>query len=551
MTQTFPTTTTREHILTLPGKDGNPGNLILASSSVLFIGANGSGKTRLGSWIENDSPQRIPTHRVSAQKSLEMPNSTTPTSIDMAERKLLIGHESIFPPDQQHLYRKGHRWQNKPATFLQQDFIQLLEYLFSEEIQQNAEYKKLNIVSEKRVENFVSKLDQIKDTWENILPHRELIIDGLRIQTKVKSGQSNQYNSSEMSDGERVIFYLIGQCLAAPKDGIIVIDEPELHLHKSVQMPLWNAIEKLRSDCLFVYLTHDVDFAAAHETAEKIWLKSFDGQVWDWEKVQKDQNLPDALLLELLGSRKPVVFVEGENGSHDVTLYRELLEDFLIVPRGSCTQVIQSVKALKANTQFHHLEILGIIDRDRRVPAEISALENEGIFVLDVAEVENLFCTQEILALVSQQLLNNPENDFAKVSEFVFGRLQAELENQISLHAVSEIKFQFSERFKKEPEPKGSLEITTKLDRVIDEMDAAQIYADYQQKFEQLMISKNYQDLLRLYNRKSLSEQISSHLGLIKNSLRDLVIRMVKGAQRAAIKTALKSYFGAFASRIK
>lgn len=45
------------------------------------------------------------------------------------------------------------------------------------------------------------------------------------------------YNSSEMSDGERVIFYLIGQCLAVPENGIIVIDEPELHLHKSVQIP--------------------------------------------------------------------------------------------------------------------------------------------------------------------------------------------------------------------------------------------------------------------------------------------------------------------------
>ena len=73
-----------------------------------------------------------------------------------------------------------------------------------------------------------------------------------------------------MSDGERVIFYLIGQCLAASQQGIIVIDEPELHLHKSIQAPLWSAIERLRPDCLFVYFTHDVDFAVAQESSKRI-----------------------------------------------------------------------------------------------------------------------------------------------------------------------------------------------------------------------------------------------------------------------------------------
>ena len=33
-----------------------------------------------------------------------------------------------------------------------------------------------------------------------------------------------------MSDGERAIFYLIGQTLAASSDSVLIIDEPELHL---------------------------------------------------------------------------------------------------------------------------------------------------------------------------------------------------------------------------------------------------------------------------------------------------------------------------------
>lgn len=153
-----------------------------------------------------------------------------------------------------------------------------------------------------------------------------------------------------MSDGERVIFYLIGQCLAAPEDGIIIIDEPELHLHKSVQTPLWREIEALRPDCLFVYMTHDVDFASSLHESKKIWLKSFDGSNWIWEVINEIEGLPESLLMEVLGSRKPVVFVEGENGSYDTSLYKAVLSDYLVVPSGSCSQVIQLVKALrKAN----------------------------------------------------------------------------------------------------------------------------------------------------------------------------------------------------------
>ena len=47
---------------------------LTTKTSLLFIGANGSGKTRLGTWIEIESPQnqKHRTHRISAHKSLSM-----------------------------------------------------------------------------------------------------------------------------------------------------------------------------------------------------------------------------------------------------------------------------------------------------------------------------------------------------------------------------------------------------------------------------------------------------------------------------------------------
>lgn len=510
---------------------------IESPQSILFIGANGSGKTRLGSWIELDSPHSSNVHRIGAQKSLVFPDSTTPQSIDLAEKNLLWGHPQWTS---QH---KRSKWNNKPATTLQNDFEKLLVYLFSDETEENAKFKRECKATDARIEPPITKIDQLKSLWEKILPHRELIIGGLRVQTCPKGEISKAYNSSEMSDGERVIFYLIGQCLAAPQNGIIVIDEPELHLHKSIQIPLWNEVEKLRSDCLFVHLTHDVDFASAKENSKKIWLKGFDGKNWQWEEIDEDNNLPNELIIEILGSRKPIVFVEGENGSFDVSLYREVLSDFLVIPRGSCTQVIQSVKALKANSQLHHLEVYGIIDRDRRLQQEINKLERDSIYVLNVAEVENLFCAKEILEIVSNRLGRNATQDFQNISNTIFSRLSGEIETQVSLRVNDEIKF-LLQMF--DTSHKGENSIQSSLNNLFTSIDISKLYSENYTLLDSILQQKNYTHLLAVYNRKSLASQISASLGLSNGSLPETVVRLSKSDCKNEIKNALKPYFGNF-----
>lgn len=532
---------TERRTLILPQANGTTQS-IETTKSLLFVGANGSGKTRLGTWIEIQSPQRQLVHRISAQKSLTMPDSTTPVSIDLAEKSLLFGHATHSFDN-----RAGSRWGGKPATAFLSDYEKLMVYLFSDETEENAKFKVAYKASTDRIDPPITKIDRVKEVWEKILPHRELVIGGLRIQTRVKGQQDKIYNSSEMSDGERVIFYLIGQCLAAPRDGIIVIDEPELHLHKSVQAPLWAEVERLRSDCLFVYLTHDVDFAAAQDGAARIWLKSFDGASWEWEAIQPDENLPDDLLLEVLGSRKPVVFVEGTNGSYDVSLYREILSGFLVIPRGSCSQVILSVKALKANTQLHHLSVFGIVDRDQRVPAEIAAMEADSIFVLNVAEVENLFCTREVIELVSRRLARDPDSDFQKVSDEIFSRLQLELDTQVSLRVASEIQFQLGQF---DQGIRGAGPLVAALQALTNSIDVNALYDQWVNRFNAIVSTRDFEQLLEVYNRKSLASQAGTALGLKSGELAELVVRLARGECRDEVRLALKRYLGAFGAHM-
>ncbi|RVU29415.1 DUF4435 domain-containing protein [Neptunomonas marina] len=531
--------------LQLP-KTGSGTEEIQTRQSLLLIGANGAGKTRLGTWIESESPQKEKVHRISAQKSLSMPDNTTPKSIDKAEKELLYGHADAQDGNFW-VYKQGHRWGRKPSTFLLNDYERLMVYLFSDHTEESAKYLSASKATADKVEPPITKLDLVKQVWEKVLPHRELILGGLRIQTCVKGDKDKAYSASEMSDGERVIFYLIGQCLAAPKDGIIIIDEPELHLHKSVQAPLWREIEGLRPDCLFVYMTHDVDFAASLHESKKIWLKSFDGLNWNWEIVNEIEGLPESLLIEVLGSRKPVAFVEGENGSYDTSLYRAVLSDYLVVPSGSCSQVIQLVKALKASEQLHHLDVFGIIDRDRRVDSEITTLQANGIYTLEVAEVENLFCVPEIIKVVSTRLARDPDADCQSSAEFVLNKINSELENQISLRVASEIKFRlncFDEK------SKGKDALHDALSSLYESINVDDLYNESEALFNQAVSENDYLLALRIYNRKSLARQLSNHLGLAHGELAEFVVRLANSENRLEIKNALKGYFGAFGEKI-
>lgn len=520
--------------ITLPRPEGDH-QIITTGKNLLFVGANGSGKTRLGAWLDMSSPEKEKVFRISAQKSLAMPDTSTPKSIDQAENDLVFGYAENR--------NKVNRWGQKPAIFALNDYQKLMVYLFSDETEENAKFKVAQRESATRLDPPLTKMDKVKQTWERILPHRELVIGGLRIQTRVRGDNGDVYNASEMSDGERVIFYLIGQCLAAPQDGIIVIDEPELHLHKSVQAPLWAEIERLRPDCLFVYLTHDVDFAVAQEGAQRIWLKSFNGATWDWELLEDNDDFPDELLIEVLGSRKPVLFVEGINGSHDVSLYREVFVGFLVIPRGSCEQVIQAVRALRTNTQLHHLQVYGLIDRDRRTLPEIAALQADNIFTLDVAEVENLFCTQEILALVSSRLARDVSVDFNQAVSQVFRQLNSELDTQVSLRVIAEVKFKlncFDAR------ARGVPALTVALQQLTQSISIQDLYSQFERELQAVIQTSNYRELLRLYNRKSLPNQVGNTLGLKTGQLAELVVRLARTDERTAVVDAIKPYLGGF-----
>ncbi len=65
-----------------------------------------------------------------------------------------------------------------------------------------------------------------------------------------------------------------------------------------------------------------------------------------------------------------------------------------------------------------------------------------------------------------------------------------------------------------------------------------------------MLSTRDYKALLSLYNRKSLPSQISAALGLRGGELSEMVVRLARTEERAAVASAVKLYLGPFADMV-
>jgi len=73
---------------------GTKGLTLSSGSSAVFVGANGSGKSRLGSFLELKTQHTDKTHRVGAQRALQIPSHIPMADPTKAQHALRYGHDT-------------------------------------------------------------------------------------------------------------------------------------------------------------------------------------------------------------------------------------------------------------------------------------------------------------------------------------------------------------------------------------------------------------------------------------------------------------------------
>lgn len=515
---------------------------ILSNQSFVIIGANGSGKSRLGKHIE-DNTSKGNSYRISAQRALTIPDFVSLKSFEEASDLLLYGttHKGTIERKD-----KSHKWgwdgyENK----LIDDFDNLLSSVFALKNKENDKfvqaYKENERLGIQHPDAPITIIDRIIEIWTSIMPHREIILADAKVAAK---HHGVEYHGNNLSDGERVALYLLAQSLCVPDGYVIIVDEPEIHLHKSVMIKLWDTIEEYCPNKTFVYITHDLDFASSRKSAKKIWVKEFDGTTWDIQLLPEIENVPEALMIEILGNRKNVLFVEGEKGSYDFELYKYIYPNFYVVPCGSCSAVIQNTKAFRSMRDLHNLHIYGIIDHDYRTDCEVESYSNDGIYVLDIAEIENLFCVEGVIRIIAQnQAYPDIEDKVKAVKDFAFEAFKQEYDNQLCSICEREIQHKLKNYQKTNQNTQQDLK--EQLDSLVSSINITELYNTTKNKLDAIIQNKDYDSLLRIFNRKNIHKRISKQLGLSsteEDNYAQLVLRLLNKDKKESIISIMSGF---------
>lgn len=508
----------------------------------VIVGANGSGKSHLGAWLERKDNNNV--LRISAQRALSIREHVAIKSEESSFNKIMYGSEDINDWTK----NKVNKWGNdKYTTTLVDDYDSVISGIFARNNKENEEFvqecRKQELIGESHPMAPTTIVMAITDIWNSIYPHRKLILEDATVKSMDKS---ETYSGKDMSDGERVALYLIGQCLLSPEEHTIIIDEPEIHLHKAIMHKLWDKIEEYCPNKTLVYITHDLDFASSRKDAKTIWIKSYSVenniQKWDIQVLEDHDIIPESLMIEVLGNRKNVLLVEGEKESYDRMLYSLIYDKHYIIPCHNCYKVIELTKAFneEKTKSLHNITVQGIIDRDYLTETEIAEYKEKGIYPLEIAEIENLYLLSDIQKIVAEHMaLENVTEILEKVENFLFSEFEKEKDSQITSICEKEIQFRLSQ-FKRDKT--GLQGLRTQYDYFVKSIDIDKMYNTIEEKVNKIIEEKKLDELLKIYNRKSLHKRVSKFFKLSNNDYPQLVLRLLKTNKKDVIVSALRKH---------
>ncbi|MDE6322901.1 MAG: DUF4435 domain-containing protein [Paramuribaculum sp.] len=473
--------------LTLPPQTGGTaGSIEESARQIVIVGANGSGKSRFtAKMILDCGPKAFPLSVLTAlfeKSSGPTGNPAIDTRYDEA-----VANGMPCNPETSQLDR-------------------LLTMLLNDEMRNLLSFK-LRSRSHPGITLAPTRLDTVIDLWEQIFPGSRVLVESGRLLFARDSDREEDrgYSTSRLSTGEKAVLYYLAAMSYAPKRSIVFIDSPELFLHPTVLSSLFNHMESMRTDCRFVYTTHDLDFASSRSASSAIWVRSFDpsSTTWQYEILPPDTILSDEIYRTIIGSRKPVLFIEGDSRrSIDSKLYPLIFPDFTIQALGSCNKVIEATRTFNDLNSFHHMDSQGIVDRDRRDSHEVEYLRKKRIMVPEVAEVENLLLIEEVVRTVATACGKDENHVADKVKRTIIKEFRNDLTQQALLHTRHRVKRIVECRID------GRFASIDRLERHLAdlprEINPRGLYNSLCKEFQRYVSTNDYASILRVYNQKSM-----------------------------------------------
>jgi len=383
--------------LTIPRSVGEPLNLTANLGEHLFIlGANGTGKSSLMQRLY--TPHQTNARRISAHRQ----NWFSSNSMSLSPKQKRDFETNIRGADTS----LESRWKDDYAT--QRASIAIYDLIDAENVRARSI---TDAVDRENIDlaKTLSKQDAPIKIINELLRLSNLPIEiSVRENDQVVASKCGcvPYSVAELSDGERNALLIAATVLTVKNNTLVMIDEPERHLHRSIISPLLTRLFSKRNDCAFIVSTHDVMLPLDNPSARTLLIRgcayagaSVSG--WDVDLVPPEDEIDDDLKKDILGARRKILFVEGTERSLDKPLYSLVFPNVSVVAKSSCRDVEHAVCSIRDSGNLHWLSAFGIVDNDRRTEADINQLKEKGIYALSVFSVESIYyhpCVQHYVA---------------------------------------------------------------------------------------------------------------------------------------------------------
>lgn len=355
-------------------------------SNIVLIGGNGSGKSSLANALKGNDTENICV--VPAQKSLYFSmNDMSMLSTRKSDLVALLLENNINKSKTMDDYTYYNFQNNQFTKLIVAMKEQYTEYLIK------CEEEHVVADGEKTI------FGQLRAVFNVVFPEIKLHFksEAKEYLNCIKNGES--YHVNGLSEGEKAVIYYAISVLMAKDDSFIVVDEPETYLNPSLTNLLWDHLIQVRKDCQFIFITHSVDFVMGRNDSKIAWIKNFKyPDEWDFEFIKDDFALPKTLMTEILGSKKPIAFCEGDDKSSlDYAIYRALIgDDYTVIPVGGHIEVIRNCEVLMSSP-WMNTDTLGIVDGDHYSKEKIATLQEKNVKVLPFNEIEMFLLCDEVL----------------------------------------------------------------------------------------------------------------------------------------------------------
>lgn len=482
-----------------------------ADNNTVIVGANGSGKTTLANNLKK-TLSSLDGIVIPAQKLLLVPTFSSIPTLKAEKAPFSEYQKQILDDKRTFTAKDNNDFPYDIAREYGSEYRKVLALLVAERnAKRNEVLDNKAEGSEFHKEEFKTTIDVVIDIWNDLIPHRTMSLDrdcNLVI-SYVENGEKKTYEAYSMSDGERIILYLVGRVMQAPENGLIIVDEPEIFLHRTVVDKLWNKLEKERNDCTFIYMTHDLQFATSR-VGVKCWIKSYEyPSKWDIQIIDNNE-IPEQLLMELLGSCKQILFCEGTSTtSLDKKIYDVLFPSYIIYPLESCKEVINYTKAYNAIPSTNK-KAFGLVDSDFRTPQEINNLKAEGIYTYNVAEIENLFLVEDFLKAFQDH--HRLKGNIDAIKDGIIAMLEKDKEIQCANYVSASIDYYY--RMNHIAKGNSKAEVEKKVKEFNDNINIEDRYNKRMRELELYIHNKNYAKIIAVYNNKGVHSVVEKEFHL-------------------------------------